>query len=109
MGISYVDDEAWLLSIPFETISFLLWMFYICGKESKIISKVKIFKLAIEGPLDASMFVSSCFSHNPIANSQEDSGGEDAALAYYRLYREPLGDGIAKYNTAFKVVIKIPH
>lgn len=77
-----------MLSILDESISFFLQMFYICGKDSKIISNVKNFKLAREGPLGASMSVSSCFSHNPIDDSQEETGGENPALVYSRLYRE---------------------
>lgn len=51
-----------------------------------------------------------CYSqHNPIDESLAENGGENATQTCSRLYREPLGGGIAEYGTPFKVFIKRPH
>ena len=43
-----IDDEACLYGILGESIRFSVQMFCICGQDSKVICKVKIFKLARE-------------------------------------------------------------
>lgn len=58
------------MGVLVEPISFFLQVCHVLGLGSKVISKVKIFKLAGDGPLDTSMFVSSCSLHCPVDDSQ---------------------------------------
>lgn len=49
------------------------------------------------------------FRMTPTITVRKEDGLEDASLVYSWSYREWLSDGIAEYDTAFKVVTEPPH